>query len=252
VAQTQILEIMSRFLSSIAAVSVAACLSAAAAPVKLILDTDISGDVDDVLALAMCHTLADRGDCELLAVTISKVNPLTGPFTDAVDTFYGRPELPVGVTRDAQRRKSRFLGVAKRSDDGQPRFPHDLLDNADAPDAVDLLRRTLAAQPDRSVVIAQVGIAVNIARLLDSEADAACPLSGTALVRRKVRLLSVMAGSFRPIDGNERYLEANVRNDIGSMQRLAGRWPDDVPVVWSGFEIGRALPYPRESGRAGT
>jgi len=40
--------------------------TAAAEPVKIIFDTDITGDVDDVLALAMCHTLADRGACELL------------------------------------------------------------------------------------------------------------------------------------------------------------------------------------------
>ncbi|GEM_PF-1711723 len=40
--------------------------TAAAEPVKIIFDTDITGDVDDVLALAICHTLADRGACELL------------------------------------------------------------------------------------------------------------------------------------------------------------------------------------------
>ena len=37
---------------------------------RIIFDTDITGDVDDVLALAMCHTLADRGACEFLGVTI--------------------------------------------------------------------------------------------------------------------------------------------------------------------------------------
>jgi hypothetical protein len=40
----------------------------------------VSGDVDDVLALAMLHTLADRGECVIEAVTISKINPLTAPF----------------------------------------------------------------------------------------------------------------------------------------------------------------------------
>ena len=84
-------------------------------PVRIVFDTDITGDCDDVLALAMCHTLADRRECDLLAVTVSKDNPLTAAFVDAVDTFYGRPDLPVGVTHDprAQRRKSSYLEIAE-------------------------------------------------------------------------------------------------------------------------------------------
>ena len=41
-------------------------------PVKLIFDTDIGNDCDDVLALGMIHSLQSRGECELLAVTITK------------------------------------------------------------------------------------------------------------------------------------------------------------------------------------
>src|SRR5579859_5493797 len=36
--------------------------------VKVIFDTDIGNDVDDVLALSMLHALQSRADCELLAV----------------------------------------------------------------------------------------------------------------------------------------------------------------------------------------
>lgn len=78
-----------------------------ASPPKIIFDTDITGDVDDVLALAMCHALADRGACELLGVTISKQHPLTVPFIDAQNTFHGRPDLPIGVTRDPTRSSAR-------------------------------------------------------------------------------------------------------------------------------------------------
>src|SRR5690348_15323627 len=65
------------------------------APVKVIFDTDIGNDVDDVLALSMLHALQTRGDCELLAVTITKPDDLAGPFVDALNTFYGRPGLPI-------------------------------------------------------------------------------------------------------------------------------------------------------------
>ena len=70
--------------------------SAVAKPVPVIFDTDISGDVDDALTLAMLHSLADRGHCEILAITISKQNELAPAFVDAVNTFYGRPDIPIG------------------------------------------------------------------------------------------------------------------------------------------------------------
>jgi len=216
----------------------------AAEPPRIVFDTDITGDVDDVLALAMCHTLADRGACTLLGVTVSKDNPRTAAFVDAVNTFYGRPDLPVGVTRDpaAQRRESRYLRLA----DG-PDFPHDLATNDAAGEAVDVLRGILAAAADGGVTLVSVGTATNLAGLLRSPADAHSELGGADLVRRKVRLLSIMAGAFQTVDGDTRHLEANVVNDIPSMRTVAAEWPEEVPVVWSGFEIGVALPYPRQS-----
>ncbi len=69
----------------------------AAEPVPLIFDTDICGDCDDVLALGMIHALQSRGACRLLAVTISVDHELAAPFVDAVNTFYGRGNIPIGV-----------------------------------------------------------------------------------------------------------------------------------------------------------
>ncbi len=95
------------------------------------------------------------------------------------------------------------------------------------------------------VVIVQVGFATNLARLLDSPPDAISPMNGEELVKRSVSKLSLMAGSFRPIDGNSHYIEYNVVKDIKSAQKLAERWP--TPMIYSGFEIGIALPYPAVS-----
>jgi len=211
---------------------------------RIIFDTDITGDVDDVLALAMLHNLTDRGACELLGVTISKQNPQTAAFVDAQNTFHGRPDLPIGVTRDetAQKRESRYLKLAD-----SPDYPHDIRSNDEVPEAVALLRQLLAAQPDHSVSIASVGIASNMANLLRSKADAHSPLEGPALIRQKVKLLSIMAGGFKTIDDNNHFLEANVINGIPAMQMMARDWPQEVPIVWSGYEIGVSLPYPRQS-----
>ncbi len=218
-----------------------------ATPTAIIFDTDITGDVDDVLALAMIHTLADRGACELLAVTISKENELAAPFTDAVNTFYGRPDIPIGINPNAPHRDSKYLGLVNEKDDGKLRYPHDIGISKDPESAITLLRKTLAAAEDHSVTIIQVGLATNLAELLQTKGDNYSQLSGPDLVRKKVTLLSVMAGAFETISNSNRYLEANVRNHVSSMQQLADEWPDEVPVIWSGFKIGIMAPYPRES-----
>ena len=218
----------------------------AAEPVPLIFDTDICGDCDDVLALGMIHALQSRGMCTLLAVTISVDHELAAPFVDAVNTFYERGNIPIGVVgKGGVVEKSEFLSLVDEKDGGRFRYPHDLVSNESAKDATALLRATLAAQADHSVVIAQVGFSTNLARLLDSPPDEYSPLTGRELVEQKVKLLSLMAGAFQPIEGNRRYLEYNVVKDVASARILAERWP--TAMVYSGFEIGIALPYPAVS-----
>src|SRR5437588_9662755 len=88
-------------------------------PTRIIFDTDIGNDVDDVLALSMLHALQTRGDCELLAVTITKPDELAGPFVSAMDTFYGRPGIPIGFTRSGLKNDpSKFLPLAEEKDNG--------------------------------------------------------------------------------------------------------------------------------------
>ncbi|MEL6894847.1 MAG: nucleoside hydrolase [Planctomycetota bacterium] len=224
--------------------------SSADAPVRLIFDTDIGNDCDDVLALGMIHALQSRGECDLLAVTITKDHPLAAPFVDCVNTFYGRGEIPIGVCHsNVTPHVGKFNVLASQMDDGKSRYPHDLKSGEDAMDAVRLLRKTLAAQPDGSVVIAQVGFSTNLANLLKTKPDDYSALSGVELVRKKVRLLSIMAGAFRQIVGDTGHLydhkEYNIVKDIPAAKKLVADWP--VPIVWSGFEIGKNLRYPHQS-----
>src|SRR4051812_32884232 len=117
----------------------------AATPVPLIFDTDICGDCDDVLALAMIHSFETRGSCRLLAVTVSIDNKDAAPFVDAINTFYGRGQVPIGgVGRGGVVQESRFLGLATQQDEGRLRFPHDLGRGAPVPSAGSVLRKTLA------------------------------------------------------------------------------------------------------------
>ncbi len=218
-------------------------------PVQLIFDTDIGNDCDDVLALGMIHALESRGECKLLAVTLTKDNPLAAAFVDAVNTFYGRGEIPIGVCHSkVTPDDGKFNVLASVMDEGKQRYPHDLLSGKDAPDAVKLLRQTLAKSADQSIVIAQVGFSTNIANLLETSPDDLSPLSGVDLVKQKVRMLSIMAGAFTLIPDNGKmaeHREYNVVMDIPAAKKLAEKCP--VPIVWSGFEIGLSLPYPHQS-----
>jgi hypothetical protein len=214
--------------------------------VKVIFDTDIGNDVDDVLALAMLHALQSRGDCELLAVTITKPDELAGPFVDAMNTFYGRPGLPIGFTHAGLKNDpSKFLLLAEQKDDGKLRYPHRLQRSSDAPAATSVLRQILSREPDESVTLVQVGYFSNLAALLDTPSDSFSTLAGRDLVKAKVKLLSMMAGSFQSIGQNSHFLEYNVTQDLAASRKLAASWP--TPIVWSGFEIGIALPFPAVS-----
>ncbi len=213
-------------------------------PVPLIFDTDMGNDVDDALALGLIHALQSRGHCELKAVTITKDHPLSAPFIDLLNTFYGHPDIPIGIPKNGIRLKAdRFLELARVTDQsGENLHPYDLAKSENAEKAVPLLRRILAESDDGSVAVVQVGFSTNLSQLIDSEPDAISPMSGHELVSRKVRLLSLMAGTF---EYEKLHLEFNVKHDIPSAQNVAFNWP--TPVTWSGFEVGVAIPYPSES-----
>ncbi|HZM01786.1 MAG TPA: nucleoside hydrolase [Candidatus Saccharimonadales bacterium] len=221
----------------IAACFMAGALAAHAAPVNVIFDTDIGNDVDDVLALSMLHALQERGDCRLLGVTVTIPDDLAGPFVDAMNTFYGHLDIPIGSVRPSPTQQpSKFLQLANAEDGGKPRYPHKLKHGSDAPESVPLLRKLLRREADHSVVLVQVGYFSNFAALLDAPEDA-------ELVKQKVKYLSVMAGSFKPMPNH--FLEFNVVKDLPASLKLVKSWP--TPIVWSGFEIGLALPYPAQS-----
>ncbi len=67
--------------------------------VSMILDTDIGPDYDDVGAIAVMHALADRGEVKPLAVIASNKNALVAPTIEILNTYFGRPELPIAGSK---------------------------------------------------------------------------------------------------------------------------------------------------------
>ncbi len=197
-------------------------------PVKLIYDTDMASDVDDVGALALLHALADKGEVEILATMVSAKNPHTPLCLDAINTYYGRPDIPIGILRgEGVEAKSRY---AKQVAD---KYPHSVKSSDEVPDAADLYRKILAHAPDKSVVIVTVGFLSNLRDLLNSQPDDFSDLKGEELVQKKVAMYVCMGGNFP--EGKE----YNIHRDELASVRAVHDWP--TPIVFSGYEIGRKV-----------
>jgi inosine-uridine nucleoside N-ribohydrolase len=210
---------------------VAVAPASAAAPLHVIFDTDMGNDIDDALALATLHAFASRGELKLDAVTVSKDNPWAAEYVRMVDEYYGRGTIPVGIVHDG-----------KEKDDGhyvkQVCMMHGRhLNPAAVSDAVDLLRKTLAAEKDGEATLIQVGFSTNLARLMDTKPDRYSSLNGMDLIRKKVRLLTVMAGNFEKPDP-----EYNVMIDVPAATKLFAGWPTDI--YFSDALLGEAVLYP--------
>lgn len=217
-------------------------------PVRLIYDTDMGNDVDDAMALAVIHALQDQGECRLLAVTVSKDNFYAAAYCDLLNHYYGRPGIPIGIVRNGPTPlDGRYVRqICEAGDQDRLRYARSLNRPGEVEEATPLLRRTLAGQPDQSVVMLQVGFSTNLARLLDSPPDRYSPLQGRDLAARKIRLLSMVAGSFGqpgPKDGRE----YNIYKDLPSARKLFDAWP--TPIVVSAYEVGMAIRYPGERMR---
>jgi len=127
------------------------------APPNVIFDTDMKDDVDDAMALAILHALHDRGEINLVAVTVSTEDKWSASYVDLVNTFYGHPQIPVGMVRGGiddeafRKRYSRYpsnytqLLAERRKNEGSLVYPRRLIDGTKAPEAVSILRTTLAA-----------------------------------------------------------------------------------------------------------
>lgn len=233
----------------VAAALVPARPVSAQGPVRIILDTDLASDVDDVGALALLHALADRGEAEILATMISSRNRHSVACLSALNTWYGRRELPVGTVRAQVAGYPKDTGgelESKYTEEIARKFPRELRSAKDASEAAALYRRVLAGQPDGGVVVVTLGFLTNLKDLLDSAPDGVSPLPGEELVRRKVRLWVCMGGKFPDglfPDGGSEY---NLGFDTLASVRAVNDWP--TPVVFSGFEIGAAV---KTGGRLG-
>lgn len=201
--------------------------------VPLILDTDLWSSADDVGALAVGFALQQRGEADVIAISVNKragqaaVAANSWRCAAAVSQFYG-DTVPIGTALPNNGSQVAAIDFIR---------PCAARASATTPtptSAVSVYRRALADQPDSSVVIASFGFLGNLRDLLDSPGDAISPLSGRDLIARKVRRLVIMGGGYPT-----RASETNLAGDPVAAQRVASGWP--TRVVWSGYEVGDAV-----------
>jgi inosine-uridine nucleoside N-ribohydrolase len=195
--------------------------------VKIVFDTDLGPDYDDVGALAFLHAMADSGKAEILATISSNKNELVIPSIEVINTYFNRPGLPVGSPKGA----GANLGSSQHwADSIVAKYPHKTAATCNAPDAVSIYRKILSSQPDNSVTIVTVGFLTNLSNLLDSQPDSLSTLTGKELVMKKVRRLVSMAGRFP--EGKE----FNIFIDSTASKHVYENWPGEI--IFTGFEIG--------------
>jgi inosine-uridine nucleoside N-ribohydrolase len=195
-------------------------------PVKIIFDTDISGDYDDVGATATLLSLSNKGEAEILAMGVSAGGYAAkwgGRCLDAVNTYYGQPDIPLGVVKNIGSTSSAYLKEIAEN------WPNDLKPE-DIWDASTLYRKVLSEQPDTSVVIVSVGYMTNIKDLLQSKPDKYSDLDGIALVKKKAKKWVCMGGEFP--EGNE----SNFWSEPEATKYAVEHWPR--PVLFCGVAIG--------------
>jgi inosine-uridine nucleoside N-ribohydrolase len=198
------------------------------AAVPVILDTDIASDVDDVGAVSVLHALANRGEAKILAMGVCVKNPWSPLCLSALNSWFGRPQIPIGVAKErALSDQSKYARAIAQE------FPHELKRTDDAVDAVLLYRRVLAKQQDGSVVMVSIGPLTNLSNLLKTGPDEFSGLRGLELVRRKVRVWVCMGGKF------PKGREYNLISDGPAAAHVVRNWP--TPVVFSGHEIGNEI-----------
>ena len=193
---------------------------------KIIFDTDIGGDADDLGALAMLHHFVDRGECELMAVMCWSTEKYAVSAIDAINRFYGHPEIPIGTRKDPIHQQD--WNYTKPIADAFE-FKADW---ENVWDATSLYRKILANNADQNIIVVTVGPLLNIQNLINSPPDIHSPLNGKKLIKKKVKEFVIMGGKYP--SGEKEW------NFDGAMPGVTQFVIEnlDVPIVFTGFEVG--------------
>ena len=196
---------------------------------KIIFDTDFGGDADDLGALAMLNHFANKGEAEVLAVMCWNLEKHAVGAIDAVNTFYGNPDILIGL-REGEPHETAW--------NHSKVIAENLTHNATAenvPEATGLYRKILSQSEDKSVTIITVGPLLNIKRLLDAAPDEYSSMNGIELINKKVKEFVIMGGNF-PTSKDE----WNFNGDMPGITKYVLE-RISLPITFSGAELGDTI-----------
>jgi len=159
-----------------------------------------------------------------------------GPPPPAGARGFQRPPPPIGMAENSSLGGDTAVLEAvldKKTADGLPAYPHGIHKLNDTADPAVLIRNALTAQYDANCLVVLAGPATNLVKVTDLD-------GGLDLIKRKVKLLVMAAGSYP--DGQA---EFRVKTDVAAAKRLLAEWP--TPIVAVGSEVGDGLPFPGSS-----
>jgi purine nucleosidase len=192
-------------------VVVCSAQSAASAPEKIIIDTDIGDDVDDAFAVALA---LKSHELQILGITTTFGDTETrAKLVDRMLGEVGRGDIPVAVGK-ATEAKSNFTQRAYAENGKFARASH--------PDAVNFILEQIWKNPGEITLVA-IGPLVNVGGLIDKDAE----------TFRKLKRVVIMGGSVERGYGDPYAAptppqsEWNILNEIASAQKL---FASGVPV----------------------
>lgn len=160
-------------------------------PQRIIVDDDFVSDWDGSVMMGVLNHLADRGECQIMAVMVSVVNGSGIAAASAIMNYAGRSGVPIGLLTDRTiNSPSTAVGISIAS------LPNSIPSGHVAENSTVLFRRTLVACPNGSVKLLFTGSMANLRLLYESSADGYSALSGSALIAAKVSEIIVMGGEY--------------------------------------------------------
>lgn len=212
-------------------------------PVQMILDSDFGSSTDDLFALMMLNHYMDDGLVDLKGIVVDREGEKNAALVDIFNTYYGHPEVPIGLERNGVKNPRCFIpynGICDLKDaQGTPLFKR-TVDTSRCPEGYKLYRQLLSQADDKSIVVVAIGFATTLAQLFESGADEYSPLSGVELFGKKVKSVYIQSGRFEAGDSLSGY---NMRAASRQSAIFYDRLPKNVDLIMSPSNVGDQIDY---------
>jgi len=194
---------------------------------RVIIDTDFGPDVDDVLAVAQLHALADLNEVEILATVHTSSHNYGPGALSALNKWHGR-KPPIGAihveglyniwlgdyTKPLYKNFPRYEGLRHTVDD------------------VTTVYRDMLSRTDGKITITTIGFLNGIELLLKSSGDSIDSRTGIELLEDKCAGIIVMGGSTL-----ENWRSWNFHGNRNAAVEQAAKyvlenWPESVPMAF--------------------